>query len=424
MRTASSKNKVSPDATATNEARCGVLNFALNTEDKIFYEVKPQKVPVSMNNEIHYGLFATSETIPAMSVIAVFQPLSTWKIAAVNLPLRKTVATSPISSAVSPTVELKDKVGKVGEFEKTKTKTEAEAEAVEAIEDQWAAALYPQLLKITTKRKLLESSDLTPKMDNLIPRRDFLRPQMTNSKVTKVKSVTKMTESAGYAAGLEVLKLKLRHNSFVRLPAVTKETKIIGSKIGVVDPAKTTETKSTESAKTIESIKYIERALFAFPSFLNHSCAHNCVFFPKTGVLFSLCEIQVGEELTISYINNENSENVVDAVSEDNIRYVSNSACPLPSPDTCSCAVCKPRPRLSKSSGADDDKKMLAKLVASVSSCHNCRTMPEDGKTAKVAAENFEQCPKCHIALYCSAACRKDNWRSSHKLVCEELRQT
>lgn len=397
------KHKGSPGAIATNEAKCGVLNFALNTKDKLFYEVKPKKVPVPMNNEIHYGLFATDETIPAMAVIGVFQPLSTWKIAVANLPLRKstTIATTSATTVESKT----DKV-----------------EQAEPVEDQWAAALYPQLLKITTKRALLESSDLTPKMDNLIPRRDFLRPQMTNS---QGKSVTKMTESAGYAAGLEVLKLKLRHNSFIRLPAVTKETKIIGSKVGVV----ATETKSTESAKAIESIKYIERALFSLPSFLNHSCAHNCVFFPRTGVLFSLCEIQPGEELTISYVNIENIADVADAVNDDDIRYVSNSVCPLPSHGACSCAVCKPRPRSSASIDPvngyleDDDKKMLAKLVASVSSCHNCRTMPEDGKTAKVAAENFEQCPQCHIARYCSATCRKQHWKSSHKLVCDELRQ-
>lgn len=395
MSTTSSKRKPTATAKTASVSATGVLNFTTTTRDKIFYEVKPKKVPVPMNNEIHHGLFAGDETIPAMSIIGVFMPLSTWKIAAVDLPLHK----AAIATSAATTAGVESKSSGIDET----------AEIAEAVEDQWAAALYPQLLKITTKRTLLESSDLTPKMDNLIPRRDFLRPQMTNSQGKSVKSLTKMTESQGYAMGLEVLKLKLRHNSFIRLPPVTEDA------VDTKTNSTTVESKTETSIKTAKVAKYIERALFYLPSFLNHSCAHNCVFFPRTGILFSLCEINAGEELTISY-----------ATTGD---YVSHSACPLPS---CSCAVCQPRPSSKSKPKEDDKEKMLAKIVASLSSCHNCRAMPGNikdvkiighGKSVKVAAENFEQCPKCHIARYCSAVCRKEHWRSSHKLVCDELRQ-
>lgn len=154
----------------------GKVAEKINCKEKFFYPSKPKEL--LLNFELHYGLFA-EEKIPAMRMIGEFEPLAI--------------------------------------FQNTTCSESAEV-------------LFDKLSPLMENSSLLLDSDILPKLDNLLPRKDF-----TQSEVAAIKSL--------WAE-------KIKFNKF------------------------------TANTTTVY--------LYYTPSFLNHSCRPNALFLPRKGILIEI----------------------------------------------------------------------------------------------------------------------------------------
>jgi hypothetical protein len=144
------------------------------------------------------------------------------------------------------------------------------------------------------------------------------------------------------------------------------------------------------------SISDTVSCMFYTPSFINHSCKPNCIFFPGIdyGILFSIRDIRPDEEVTISYI----FESKIKTQQE---QLLSNWGF------QCNCELCSGKDKRHKN--AFDYLIQTLKL-----SCHNCHGNAN-------ANGNLKTCGKCKIAQYCSKECQTKHWQSNHKEVCKKL---